>query len=383
MVNALSKLKVSEQSKMHDGKIHGGLIHGGQIHGGDVECVASLYGIKKEHWIDLSTGLNPNPYPVNDIPAHVFSELPYLKAELIDAAEKYYRAEKPLALNGTQLAIQSLPSVLPKFDIIVPKLGYQEHALHWQKSGVKLQKYSATTATLASQEIDELLSTNKKQHLLIINPNNPSGLLFTPNQIRSWAKQLKTGCYVIVDEAFMDLTPQDSVLGQGMLHNIIVLRSFGKFFGLAGIRMGFVFAAKKIQDLLQEKMGLWTVNGPAQYLAIKALKDERWQKQARIGIKKTALTCKELFSPLFHSEKLNVLKTTHQGLFSSYWLNKHQAQLLYSHFAWRGILLRKIPVDENVELIRVGLMHLNAEFANDNAINRIKSAINEFLVNEV
>jgi len=345
------------------------------IHGGDLQAATKQYGINKDQWIDLSTGLNPNSYPVNNIPSEVFSELPYLSNDLMHSAAKYYSHDSFIAVNGTQLAIQTLPSILPKFDILIPKLGYQEHALHWKKAGVKIQHYQATDQSFAVGEIDDLLAKNNARHLLIINPNNPSGLTFQPDQILSWAKQLQKGCYLVVDEAFMDLKPTGSVLNAKMPDNIIVLRSFGKFFGLAGIRMGFVFAAKNILDQLKQKLGLWAVNGPAQYLAIQALKDERWQAQARIDIESSSIKSQRLFNPLFQSKTLTVYKQTHQGLFSSYWLNSEQAKIVYQYFAYRGILLRVIPFDGKTALLRIGLADVNKQ----NVMNRIKEAINDFL----
>ena len=345
------------------------------IHGGDLQAATKQYGIKKHQWIDLSTGLNPNSYPVNNIPPEVFSELPYLSNDLMHSAAKYYGHDSFIAVNGTQLAIQTLPNILPKFDMLMPKLGYQEHALHWQKSGVNIERYQATNQSCAVEEIDGLLSKNNTRHLLIINPNNPSGLTFQPDQILNWATQLDKGCYVVVDEAFMDLDPKGSVLNTELPDNIIVLRSFGKFFGLAGIRMGFVFAAKNILDQLQQKLGLWAVNGPAQYLAIQALKDERWQAQARVDIESSSIKSQRLFESLFQSKKLTVYKQTHQGLFSSYWLNPVQAKIVYQYFSYRGILLRVIPLDEKTALLRIGLADVNKQ----NVMNRIKEAINDFL----
>ncbi len=364
-MNSVSNIEVSEKNSPGEEVIHGG----------DLQAASKKYGIKKHQWIDLSTGLNPNSYPVNNIPPEVFSELPYLSADLMHSAAKYYGHDSFIAVNGTQLAIQTLPNILPKFDMLMPKLGYQEHALHWQKAGVNIERYQATNQSCAVEEIDGLLSKNNTRHLLIINPNNPSGLTFQPDQIVNWAKQLDKGCYVVVDEAFMDLNPKYSVLNAEMPDNIIVLRSFGKFFGLAGIRMGFVFAAKNILDQLQQKLGLWAVNGPAQYLAIQALKDEKWQAQARKGIETSSIKTQKLFEPLFQSNKLTVFNQTHQGLFSSYWLNPEQAKTVYQYFAHRGILLRMFFLDDKTALLRIGLVDVNKQ----KVMDRIKEAINEFL----
>ena len=116
------------------------------IHGGDLQQASLQYGIAVQDWIDLSTGLNPAPYKVKDIPVQVFSELPYIRDDFLDAAKKYYGCSHLLALNGTQVAIQALPKLLKKVGIILPSLGYQEHFKHWQQWG-EVNGYYAVSYT--------------------------------------------------------------------------------------------------------------------------------------------------------------------------------------------------------------------------------------------
>ena len=326
------------------------------IHGGDLDAAARRYGIPKDEWIDLSTGLNPCAYPVANIPAHVFAELPYLRDEFINAAKTYYDFNNLLAVNGTQMAIQVLPRVLKKVGVLLPSLGYQEHLKHWQQSGQVNEFYDSSDETLACEQIDQSIKENSCQHLLIINPNNPSGLLFSVQQINQWANALNEGCYVVVDEAFMDLTPHQSVLGEGMAKNIIVLRSFGKFFGLAGIRLGFVLSKDKV--LLKEienKLGLWSVNGPAQHIATQALQDVSWQQETINRLPIDSEKNKKVFSKVFLSDDIHLIKQAHTGLFSSYWLEAFQAYSLYDFFARNSILLRLIFVSKDIKVIRIGL----------------------------
>ena len=117
--------------------------------------------------------------------------------------------------------------------------------------------------------------------------------------MKDWAQRLPEGGYLIIDEAFIDLTPEQSVLQQHFCDNMLVLRSFGKFFGLAGIRLGFVFANAMLRQHLQERIGLWTVNGPAQEVAIAALRDSAWQSAAQLKIRRSASVTQEKLQPLF------------------------------------------------------------------------------------
>jgi len=345
----------------------------GELHGGDLYTASQRYQIELDQWIDLSTGLNPQAYPVGEIPQGVFTRLPYELPQLCQAAAEYYGDDNVMAVSGTQLAIQSLPMCLPQHDILAPQVGYQEHVLHWGKHGANISRYPSDNMKRAIEFIDKALLKNPQRHLLIINPNNPTGLKFTVQQIKLWASALAKGCNVIVDEAFMDVTPQDSVLTD-LSSNMIVLRSFGKFFGLAGLRLGFVFANQGIRQALQQKAGLWAVNGPAQYIAIKALADKPWQQTARKDIHKSAFFTQSLFSPLFTNNP--AVKVHHEALFSSYIFPITLAGNLFEFFAHRGILIRKIAVNEQICILRTGIIH----HQDMDSQQRVKQCIQDFLV---
>jgi cobalamin biosynthetic protein CobC len=343
------------------------------LHGGDIHSASQKYGIAVDDWIDLSTGLNPRPYSVGEIPMQIFTRLPYELPDLCQLAAHYYGNDKLLAVSGTQLAIQCLPQCLSAIDILAPKTGYQEHVLHWEQNNVRVLHYPADDANTAAQYIDNVLQQNPKRHLLIINPNNPTGLTFTPAQIKAWANKLSADCYVIVDEAFMDVTPEYSVLDD-LGENMIVMRSFGKFFGLAGVRLGFVFANAKVREALSKKMGLWSVNGPAQYIAIKALADTLWHSEARINIEQDALCTQQIFSLLF--DALQPVNINHQGLFSSYWLTHEKSEVVCDFFARQGILIRKITVDDKFSLLRIGIMS-KLDLPSQ---SKVKRAIKDFIL---
>ncbi len=344
----------------------------GVMHGGDIRAASKQYGIAESEWIDLSTGLNPKPYPVDNIPADVFSSLPYTSAKLQESAADYYKNKNLIAVNGTQLAIKKLPQILPHYPIVIPQHGYLEHSLHWHAAGVEVINYPSVNKDHAIHSINSHLNTYTKFHLLIINPNNPTGLTFSPQQIQTWANKLSDDCYLIVDEAFMDMHPGESVLKKNMSENMIVLRSFGKFFGLAGIRMGFVFANDFILRQVEKEIGLWAVNGPAQHIAMEALANERWQQSARQDIQKAVEVSQIVYSELFNP--LLIIRQVHESLFSSYWLPNKQAQWIYHFFACRGILIRLINVDEKTSLIRLGLI----DICNQDKLAKIKLVIKEF-----
>ncbi len=325
------------------------------LHGGDIISASERYNIPIEEWIDLSTGINPAPYPFRDIGPECFSRLPYIGREFNQAVSGYYDCENFVAVTGTQAAIQILPSLLKKLPILVPEVGYQEHVKHWTKSQTPLNYYPSLDAGEMLKSIDRQLADNKDQHLLVINPNNPTTVKISKSQLITWAQQLAEGAYVIVDEAFMDLTPEGSVLTEkSRPENVIVLRSFGKFFGLAGIRLGFVFANDLLLKALENALGLWQVNGPAQAIAIQALNDKTWQSKVIDSIAEYAAFTRQIFSPVF--ELLGVEVSHHEGLFSSYSLGQDQALWLNEKLAQSGVLTRVVLLANKKALLRVGVL---------------------------
>ncbi|WP_415893815.1 threonine-phosphate decarboxylase [Neptuniibacter sp. PT8_73] len=331
------------------------------IHGGDLISASAQYGIPVEEWLDLSTGINPVPYPVPQVSEHCFQQLPYQSAEFKAAVKSYYGAEG-VAANGTQQIIELLPSVLPsvsqELPILLPDCGYQEHRYSWQQQKRELNYYPATDQIASEQRIQQQLNSGSAMHLLLINPNNPTGIRFSPEQIYRWAEQMQQGAYLIVDEAFIDLSPEQSVLSDydrfEQLGNILVLRSFGKFFGLAGIRLGFAFANQQILQKLQTELGPWAVNGPAQAVAIAALNDVKWQAEARQKIRQNAQATLELWQPLFRKlelgklgfGKLDAELLSSDDLFLTAKLDAEKAKQIYQFLAEQGILIRLVLDEE-------------------------------------
>lgn len=326
------------------------------LHGGDLIAASQRYGIPMDEWVDLSTGINPMAYPITGLSASAFEQLPYEQPAFREAVTRYYGNPHWLAVAGSQQAIQALPSLLPHYPLLAPAIGYQEYADHWQQAGRPLLRYPSLDPVQAHTHIDQHLATGNPCHLLLINPNNPTGLQFKPEDIRQWAAQLQTDCFCIVDEAFIDLEPETSLLNASLPNNIIVLRSFGKFFGLAGLRLGFVFGPSPLLNTLQQQLGLWQVNGPAQKLATLAFNDQVWQGQARACIAQQSAITIACFEPAF--KKLSQVKTDHVGLFTSYCMPLNVAQTIYNTLADQGILLRLVWVNHDVALLRVGILGL-------------------------
>lgn len=327
-------------------------------HGGNLLSASQHYDIPLELWIDLSTGVNPNAYPVKQINTLSFNDLPYLRPDFVRSAQNYYLSGYDslslLAIPGSQWAIQQLPKLLNNYPVLVPSIGYQEHSKHWSKSNAII-RYPDLTLEEQIAFIDEAIDECSKQHLVVINPNNPTGTLVPRSQLLKWAEALDQGAYLIVDEAFIDVKEGSLLCHEWLPDNIIVLRSFGKFFGLAGIRLGFVFAESEVIRALESELGLWQVNGPAQELGTQALSDSAWQERARAVIANSLRLTEQWLARFQSGLVYSVLASS--GLFISWLVSSEDALNLAERLALTGILVRVIKVDDNQSILRFGLLN--------------------------
>ena len=335
------------------------------FHGGDVQSASAIYGREPENWLDLSTGINQFSYPAPAIGQEIWQQLPYLSPALTKAAHSYYGHHPCLASSGSQTVIQLLPAILHRLGnqkpAWLPDVGYQEHRHAWSQQG-EVNTYSGLDSPLAVQQIDKALHDDELGHLIIINPNNPTGETFTPQQLRLWAQRLKPiGGFLVVDEAFIDTTPWASVLAEKLADNIIILRSVGKFFGLAGIRLGFTFAVQGVLNKLAKAMGPWSVNGPGQFVASAALNDTQWQADMRAQLVGEELQQLQLWQPSMN--RLGAELATSHALFRSFIMTSNLAHKLHHSAAKSGLLLRLVDINSSASLLRFGnidLGHMSA-----------------------
>ncbi|MGJ8680727.1 threonine-phosphate decarboxylase CobD [Paraglaciecola sp.] len=248
------------------------------IHGGQLNKIAIQYGIPLDKWLDLSTGISPTSYPIGEIPTKVWQRLPETSHDLIDAARDYYQCQTILPISGSQSAIQLLPQLISTQNyksrrVFIPNIGYQEHRKAWKNSVHQVMNY---------QYVHEIKNLQRGDVVIVINPNNPTGHLYSESDLSELFNKLKQKeGLLIIDEAFMDCTPQYSFIRHTVDPSLIVLRSTGKFFGLAGLRLGFIAATPNWLNKLASMLGPWSVNGPAQFIGHKALTDTQWHQKQR------------------------------------------------------------------------------------------------------
>ena len=316
------------------------------IHGGQLLKVAEQYKIPAANWLDLSTGIAPLSYPIPNIELSTWQQLPQESAALITAAKHYYQCDNLVVTNGSQAIIKALPSLYTQEQhnpetathnndtiVYLPSRGYKEHAQAWQKSHYCLHFYP--------DELPALNTLTRNCVVVIINPNNPTGKFFNWEVIKAYHQALKAlNGLLVVDEAFMDIMPKSqSSCGLVNDKHLIVFRSFGKFFGLAGIRIGFLVANDYWCKKLNELLGCWQVNGPAQVVAQHALSDTAWHKTQCDNLRQLRLAQEQMLSHAFTNKLIKAMHGCDLFITLSFH-NQAHAKQLYHLLCLQGVYCR-------------------------------------------
>lgn len=305
-------------------------------HGGNLREAARHHGRPLHDWLDLSTGINPDFYPVPALQSNAWHRLPEPHPGFVEAAQTYYGAPRMMPVAGTQAAIQALPRLRPVGRVAVSAPSYAEHAHCWRQAGHLVQEIAYEALDRHVDDVDVVV---------VCNPNNPTGATVSPAQLLDWAARLAArGGWLVVDEAFGDTVPQASVARWSDRPGLVVLRSVGKFFGLAGLRLGFVAAEQGLLDRLAEWLGPWAVSGPAQEIGLAALSDRAWQEATRARLQQSGARLHRLLAR-FEREASGT------ALFQ--WWPEREPEAFARHMAEQGIWVRLFPV--KARGIRLGL----------------------------
>jgi cobalamin biosynthetic protein CobC len=323
-------------------------------HGGDLTQAMARYGGTGDDWLDLSTGINPRPWPLPTIPPAAWQRLPSQADEiaLSEAARAAYRAPEAswiVPAAGTQALIQWLPHLAAPGSVAIVGPTYAEHALAWRNAGREL---------IGIASLDEI--PEQARHAVVVNPNNPDGRVTEAETLRRAALLLRRrGGWLVIDEAFADVDPSLGAAGLAPDLPIVVLRSFGKFYGLAGLRLGFAIAGEAIARRIAMALGPWSCSGPAMQIGSEALRDTEWATQTRDQLRSEA----DRLDSVLRGGGLAVAGGT--PLFR---LARHpDAQRLHDALARRRIWCRRF--DWADDLLRFGLP------ADDAGLDRLAAAL--------
>lgn len=314
-------------------------------HGGNLREAAQRYAIPFDDWLDLSTGINPRGFPVPPVPPDAWRRLPEDDDGLADCAARYYGAPFALPVAGSQAAIRALPALLRRATAGVAPLAYGEYAPAFARAG-----HAIATLDITGRDLPDTLD-----HVIVANPNNPTAEHISRETLLHWHAQLASrGGTLIVDEAFADVDPASSLASESAREGLIVLRSVGKFFGLAGIRAGFVLAAPSIVDALRDALGAWTVGGPARHAVMAAFADIDWQRDTRERLQRDGAR----LAALIASHGFDVRATP---LFA--WTPTPEAKALQHALALRGIWTRLFDLPGMTPSLRIGLPGAEGDWA--------------------
>lgn len=324
-------------------------------HGGRLRLAAREFEIPLANWLDLSTGLAPYVWPLPDLTTDCWKRLPESDDGLEQVARDYYAAPDVLPVAGSQAAIQALPGLCDARRVGIVEPCYAEHRLAWQKAGCQVIGLAASEVGASLAHLDVLV---------VVNPNNPTGQLIDRQTLLEWHDQLhRGGGWLVVDEAFVDLAPEHSLAPFCDRDGLIVLRSLGKFFGLGGARLGFVLAEAGFLQMLERRLGPWTVSGPAREVGKAVLADHETQELWRSRLQ-------------VDGQRLELLLTrfglTPRGgcdLFQ--WVPHEAAQALYIELARRAILVRRFAAPAG---LRFGLPHSKEDW------ERLEQALSDILL---
>ncbi|MFN4159249.1 MAG: threonine-phosphate decarboxylase CobD [Gemmobacter sp.] len=238
-------------------------------HGGGVDAAVLRWGGARADWIDLSTGINPQPWPLPDFAPQDWTALPDREAEAaaVLAARAFWGVPDGaavLAAPGASALIARVPALMPALmpagRVLIPGPTYNEHGRAFGAAGW------------------QAVATGPAEARVLVHPNNPCGRVWPAEEA---AQGLAPGGMLVIDESFCDVMPAASLIGLAARPGVLVLKSFGKFWGLAGLRLGFVAGDPALVAGLAAMLGPWPVSGPALRVAAGALADEGWAAATR------------------------------------------------------------------------------------------------------
>lgn len=314
-------------------------------HGGDLLAARMRFPEAPEPWIDLSTGINPTPYPFKPPPLSAYSRLPApgeIRALEAIAARAYGLRDPAcvVAGSGSQPLIQLLPFLRERGRVAILGPTYREHERSWVRAGFDLRRVADLKAAL-----DE-----RPDVIVAVNPNNPDGRVLPRAALLQAAGRLaERGGWLVIDEAFADFEP-DASLASAQAEGVTVLRSLGKAYGLAGLRLGFALTDPALAARIRQSLGPWPVSGPAIAIGGEALADKAWLARQSDLLEASAAKLDRLL--------VNAGFTIIGGT-RLFRLARHpEAPTRFEQLARQGIWSRQFP--ENPDLLRFGNLPASA-----------------------
>lgn len=337
-------------------------------HGGNPGSLALALGLAENDLLDLSNAVSPFAYPLNDFPLQRLAQLPYESAQLGDVASAYYgvKPSQLVAGAGSQQFIQCLPMLRQHSTVLLPRLAYGEHAHHWQAQGHRCEYYDNAHGNTHDETLHAAIEKYQPDVLVLIHPNNPTGERVSQQEVLGWHAKLPAGGQIIIDEAFVDVQPEESLSPLLPVPGLIILRSAGKFFGLPGLRLGFLLADEHTVARVASALGPWPLNSLAQWAGETMLADEYWHQQARERLIERALHQSACLQPLLSAFSESASFT---NFFISMQMPHKRAEWLCRELLCQHIAVRYYHQHSNYACVRIGLT------ASDRDLDRLQSTL--------
>ena len=300
-----------------------------ELHGGALDAMRRLFPDAPQPWVDFSTGINPWPWTARESHFQGLDRLPTKEdcARCTAAMKDAFGAPEHviLAAPGSELLIRLLPSVIAPRRVAILAPSYGDHARVWCAAGCEVVETP-----------DPLAEADSADAVVICNPNNPDGRRFEPDEVETAHRRLsERGGWLIIDEAFADLEPDLSRAKHGGSDHLLVLRSIGKFYGLAGLRLGALIAPVDVLERMRALLGVWSVSTPALAIGAAAYSDRAWQTATR----RRLAEARRRLDELLEERQCRVVGGT--DLFR--YVEVADAHGLWQQLARRGIYVRRFP----------------------------------------
>ena len=309
------------------------------IHGGALDQIRHRFPQAPSPWLDLSTGINPWPYPHTEWPAEALTHLPTaaMTEACRSAMSEAWECDPSciLPVPGSELAIRLLPQLLNIGTIAVPHPIYGDHLNVWRDAGRKVIPMT-----------DPSQIPSDAQALVLCNPNNPDGRLWSFDTLKAFhGEMLRRGGWLILDEAYGELLTGDGITPEAGADGLIILRSFGKFYGLAGLRLGALLGPQSILKPAKQALGVWPISGPALTIGTRAYQDKDWQDATRMRLATARQSLDEALAAL------GLATITGTDLFRYvHILNAHQ---VWEKLCAQGVYVRRFA--DQPDHLRIGL----------------------------
>lgn len=324
-------------------------------HGGCLSAFQRAYPMAPSPWYDLSTGVNPFHYPFNGHFASSLCALP--EAEKLDAlrhaaAQAYDScAEDIVAAPGTQTIIGLMPYLLAPPRVYIEAPTYSGHEESWHGAHIQCESRS----DLMNTQIDPGCT------YILCRPNNPDGRRNTILELQDFATHVQGhDGTLVIDASFADFEFENvSEIVQNPA--VIMLRSFGKTFGLAGLRLGFAVSKHPVMKRLAVALGPWPLHGSALSIGTEALNDKTWRRETA----KKLLANQQRLQEMMSSAGLTYLGGTH--LFSLF--SHRNAPNLWHRCAINGVATRRFR--DRADWLRLGTP------GDEDAFYRVRTALSK------